>query len=230
MTIDECVIGYKPRKEIIKKCKNQFDEIPLVYIPRKPHPNGLLIYLSSTEIFIPCKKNKVPFVLNIFPNLNNGFNISPSTYILKIINDFPKDMKKPVLICDAAFGSIDLGLRIIERGGNFHFSMSLNHIRNISIILSYKLLVNKSRVCKNNNNNFLFSCMMVEPTPKNFSFQNIMSSFYLSSETLSSIDSSNIKDFPIYSEKELKKIKRDELRNICKDFELENFNSLKKIN
>ena len=227
LTVDECLIGYKPRFETKEKYKKIFDEIPLVYIPRKPHPNGLLIYLSSTGVMVPGKKNKVPFILNLFPNLNIGFGMTPSSSVLKLLLDFPENLKKPIIVCDVAFGSINLGSKILDWGGDFHFSMSSNHEKNIWSVLSHKLLIDKSRVCKNSNNNFIFSCMMIESSEKNISFQNIMSSFFVSSENPST-EFSLIENFPIYSERELKKLKRDDLRNICKDFKIEVPKKLKK--
>ena len=219
LTVDECVIGYKPRSETKEYFKNNYDEIPLVYIPRKPHPNGLLIYLTSTEIFIPGRKNKIPFVLDLFPHLNNGFNMTPSSSLLKIILNFPENIKKPIIVCDAAFGSLDMAQKIIEWGGDFHFSISSNREKNIWNVLSYKLLSNKSRVCKNLNNNFIFSCMMTE-SEKIFSYKNIMSSFFECSEIPIYDSSSDSQKFPIYFEKKLKKMSRNDIRDICKKFDL----------
>ena len=251
LTVDECLIGYKPSNQTKEKYKKNFDEIPLVYIPRKPHPNGLLIYLSSTEVFFSYRKNKISFVLDIFPNLNSGFGLTPYTSILKILQNYPENLDKPVFICDAAFGSIDMGKRIIDFGGDFHFSMSSNQEKNIWEILSYKLLENTSRVCKNTNNGFLFSCNMIRPSENNISYQNIMSSFFTSSgipsselisselpsfensteifsEILPTSDILSFDNFPIYSKKELKKMKRDELRGICKNYNISFSNKLKK--
>ena len=97
--------------------------------------------------------------------------------------------------------------------------MSSNCEKNIWNVLSYKLLSNKSRVCKNLKNNFIFSCMMTE-SGKIFSYQNIMSSFFESLKIPSSDYSSDSQDFPIYFEKELKKMSRNDLHDICKKFNL----------
>ena len=112
-----------------------------------------------------------------------------------------------------------MGLRILEWGGNFHFSMSSNHEKKIWNILSYKLIPNESRVCKNLHNGFLFSSMMTT-SEKEISYQNIMSSVFESNEIPTDF-STTIKDFPIYSMKELKNFKREDLREICQNFDIE---------
>lgn len=54
-TIDEQVIGYQPSAEAKAKAEAEGEPIPVVFIPRKPHANGLLNYLVnifvSNELF-----------------------------------------------------------------------------------------------------------------------------------------------------------------------------------
>jgi hypothetical protein len=47
--------------------------IPIVYIPRKPHPNGFLLYLIVSFIHHPHKQNSViPVIIDIIPHLQVG--------------------------------------------------------------------------------------------------------------------------------------------------------------
>ncbi len=49
------------------------EPIPVTYIPRKPHPNGLLDYLLVTYVSHPTKiKSVLPFILDIKPHLCEG--------------------------------------------------------------------------------------------------------------------------------------------------------------
>lgn len=45
ITFDEQVVGYQPAPETKKKAEAMGYPIPVVFIPRKPHPNGLLFYI-----------------------------------------------------------------------------------------------------------------------------------------------------------------------------------------
>jgi len=42
---DEQLVGYQPSPQVKKRAEQQGYPIPVVYIPRKPNPNGLLMYL-----------------------------------------------------------------------------------------------------------------------------------------------------------------------------------------
>ena len=47
--IDETIIPYSPRFDTKNHFKSINDEIPTVYFPRKPSPNGMLIYKMVTR-------------------------------------------------------------------------------------------------------------------------------------------------------------------------------------
>jgi hypothetical protein len=85
LIIDECTISYKPTT-IIKHTANQNGEpIPLVYIPRKPHPNGLFLYLGVLYIPHPTEENSVlPFIIDIIPHLKVN-DISPTEAVKQMI-------------------------------------------------------------------------------------------------------------------------------------------------
>jgi hypothetical protein len=46
---DEGLFPYQPAKETKAKAEALGEPIPTMYIPRKPHPNGLLVYMVSSE-------------------------------------------------------------------------------------------------------------------------------------------------------------------------------------
>ena len=48
------------------------DPIPVQYIPRKPDPNGLLLYLLTTYVKSNGHHQKLPFELDFFPHLTVG--------------------------------------------------------------------------------------------------------------------------------------------------------------
>jgi hypothetical protein len=45
----------------------------VVFIPRKPHPNGLLVYCNVTFVNHPIKKGHVlPWILDMYPHIKTG--------------------------------------------------------------------------------------------------------------------------------------------------------------
>ena len=47
VTIDKTVYSFQPSAKIKEMYEKMFDKIPVVYIPRKPHPNGLMCYKAT---------------------------------------------------------------------------------------------------------------------------------------------------------------------------------------
>jgi len=46
------------------------EPIPVKFIPRKPHPNGLLEYILASYITHPCRSNSIlPIILDIVPHV-----------------------------------------------------------------------------------------------------------------------------------------------------------------
>jgi hypothetical protein len=73
VVIDEAMVTYQPSHEIKKKTEENGEPIPVMYIERKPHPNGLLIYVACGWIPHPTKNNKIlSFVIDILPHLTVG--------------------------------------------------------------------------------------------------------------------------------------------------------------
>jgi len=50
---------YQPSHEMKEKAVINGEPIPVIYIPRKPHPNGLLAYISATFLPHPGGKKSI---------------------------------------------------------------------------------------------------------------------------------------------------------------------------
>lgn len=84
--MDESILAYQPRKETKMKANVEQCPIPVVYIPRKPHKNGFLIYQAVTYVTHPLKPtSKLPFIVDMFPHFTPG-DITPISSIEKMIN------------------------------------------------------------------------------------------------------------------------------------------------
>jgi hypothetical protein len=85
LTVDEATISYEPNASTKKIAITLGEPIPLTYIPRKPHPNGLLLYLGSSYILHPTKQqSKLPYVVDIIPHLQVN-DVSCSIAVHKIM-------------------------------------------------------------------------------------------------------------------------------------------------
>ena len=69
-TLDESVMEYQPSAVVKEAMEKAGEPIPVVYIQRKPHPNGLLAYILSS--FVPHPKDpskNLPFIVDYIPHL-----------------------------------------------------------------------------------------------------------------------------------------------------------------
>lgn len=98
-TIDETVFSYEPKVETKNKMMNQGDQIPLVYIPRKPHPNGLLTYVLACT----TPRSNKPFVLNLVP-FKKFPQITAREALQECVQQWPYT-HPPHITGDSAFGS-----------------------------------------------------------------------------------------------------------------------------
>lgn len=86
VTVDEHMNEYQPTKEIKSKADEDGEPIPVVYIPRKPHPNGLLEYILATYIDNPIRTDSVlPYVVDIIPHLQVG-DVSPVSSVIDFLS------------------------------------------------------------------------------------------------------------------------------------------------
>jgi hypothetical protein len=96
-----------------------------VYIPRKPHPNGLLTYGISGYFLVGA--DLIPYVLDYEPRtLDNQVSAQDAMMALhgRCRQNFPQ--LRPHLVVDSAFGSFDKLSLIMESGGGATMSMPSN--------------------------------------------------------------------------------------------------------
>ena len=72
VAIDESMIGYKPSRESKERDSASGNAAPTVFLPRNPHPNGLLFYIAATKVDDHTQKKTLPWMLAIFPHLVPG--------------------------------------------------------------------------------------------------------------------------------------------------------------
>lgn len=90
--VDEALIGYQPSAKTKTKATQDGVPIPVQHIPRKPHPNGLLVYLMCSWIANPGAAdtsylNKLPYVLGFHPHLKVA-DAAPHTVILDFLEEY----------------------------------------------------------------------------------------------------------------------------------------------
>ena len=104
VTIDESVIRYQPSAKVKREAELQGEPIPVVFIKRKPHPNGLLLNQALTMVRNPFnEQSPLPFILDMIPHLTFG-DSSPTEAFEKIIDRWSRD-ERPHFVADAAFGN-----------------------------------------------------------------------------------------------------------------------------
>ena len=64
--IDEHMNNYQPKREVKNKAEEIGEPIPVQYIPRKPHPNSILVleYLLASYVVNPLDENSYLSIVN----------------------------------------------------------------------------------------------------------------------------------------------------------------------
>jgi hypothetical protein len=223
VTVDESLIGYQPSRPVKDKAEKQGEPIPVAYIPRKPHPNGLLGYLLLTPVDHPGKPRKgLPYILDILPHVSIG-DSAPQDVVRKFMERWTW-AEKPHIVSDAAFGSATLLDDIEKWGGTGTFSMSTVSLSHIWEVLSANLQSNTWRAAANNKN-WITSCTcLIEPKANKWVHQQILTNAFTSDvpqpmDTVSD-NSGSPADMPAFTEDALKLMKVDELANICRKWQI----------
>jgi hypothetical protein len=138
LTIDESVIGYTPRKKIKERADTKGDPIPTVFVPRKPHPNGLECFLACTYVTSPVTAKPVPYVCSIVPHLKVG-DCTSIGVAQKIIHTWPAALGQPHYFVDAGFGDSKLALETAQAGGAMTASVSATRFGELWRALSCSL-------------------------------------------------------------------------------------------
>lgn len=121
VAIDESVIAYQSSDVVKNRADQCGTPIPIVYMPRKPHPNGLLCYLGCTFVQDPNSDRFLPFIVSFAPHLRPS-DYSPELAAKRIIDTWT--LAPPHWVVDAAFGSSDLVRYAGDRGGRVTASVS----------------------------------------------------------------------------------------------------------
>jgi hypothetical protein len=109
-TPDEGVFDYQASAKAKQKAEEKLEPIPSVFIPRKPHPNGLLINIMATHLADPNDTIlKIPYILDLLPHLVVG-DLAPHVVFFKFIARWNHKNDRPLFVADAAFGSFDVSL------------------------------------------------------------------------------------------------------------------------
>jgi hypothetical protein len=122
VVVDEGIFEFQPSHESKEFYEKVHCPIPVVYIVRKPHPNGLLVYYLFTKSSKPNKS----YILDYQPKLN-GNEMSPS-YTAKMLVDRYETLELLHLTADVAF-SVDVISQIQKKNG-FYFTLSANKAHN----------------------------------------------------------------------------------------------------
>lgn len=88
ITIDETLIDYLPSANAKKKAEERGEPIPKIYIPRKPHKNGLEVFLACSFLDHPATNNSVlPFIIDLIPHLQVG-DSAPQSVVLQVMRRY----------------------------------------------------------------------------------------------------------------------------------------------
>jgi hypothetical protein len=107
VTVDETLVAYQPSPKKKQQAESLGEPIPVVYIPRKPHSNGLEAFLLASYVPHPARENAVlPFIIDIYPHLIVGD--SPPQDVVRTFMQRWQIHAKPHFVGDSAFGSFGL--------------------------------------------------------------------------------------------------------------------------
>lgn len=130
------------------------------YIPRKPHPNGLLVYGLSG--YFNVGQHQLPYVLDFEPyTLNNLVSAQDAMMALHSRLRRRKPSLKPHLVVDSAFGSFDRLRELQAAGGNATMSMVPTVKPWLWELLDYGCGVDEGRMASLPNDDLVISSFKV---------------------------------------------------------------------
>jgi hypothetical protein len=84
---DEHINAYQPLHTTKAKANQAGEPISVIYMPRKPHPNGLFLYLLATYVKCPIDQSrKLPVILDYEAHLRVGDTS------LEVVLEFLRDL------------------------------------------------------------------------------------------------------------------------------------------
>lgn len=170
--------SYQPSKKKKQEAIKNEEPIPLIYIPRKPHPNGLLSYMMATYFEFDSIRS-LPYILDFQVHLKVG-DVSPQTVVSGFINRYTiyrliyinfrwKFHNTSHWIMDSGFGNFNLLEEFKRKNIDLTMSMKANTHPILWKILSNNLPIEKSRVFMNikyPNQYAVASCLLEEKNQK----------------------------------------------------------------
>jgi len=204
-----------------KKANDQGSPIPVIFMPRKPHPNGLMNYLAATAVQNPIKDgSKIPYVLDILPHLKVG-DAAPRENLKEFLNRW-KEIQHPHIVVDAAFGSLDMASTVNDWGGTATLSCNSSTHCFLWEVLSTNLPPGTWRIAYHPETHLLASCHAVTDDNGKKHYQQIISSHWTVELPIEDADGNpTVEDqMPVFKEEELAKLKVAQLREICKKYQI----------
>jgi hypothetical protein len=130
------------------------------YIPRKPHPNGVLTYALSG--FFNVGLDKIPYVLDFEPYTLDNL-VTPQEAMMALFRRLRtrKPNLRPHLVVDSAFGSFDRLHEIIAEGGNATMSMPATVKPWLWELLDFKCGIDQGRLALLPASNIVISSFKV---------------------------------------------------------------------
>jgi hypothetical protein len=228
VTADEGVIGYQPSKEKKAIAEAKGDPIPVVYMPRKPHPNGLEFMLLMT--FIRHSGYDLPYMLDILPHLA-AQDCNPPDIIKQFVERYPQVEPPPHLVTDAGFPTPDLVNFLIDHGWTFTSSTPSKMWTNVWNVLSQGLHHHSWR-CAQHESGIIASCHLNMNDKNEPSYQYVLTNAAVPVESnvnpsvenpLATVTHQTIHDqpsIPVYVQADLEKMTVLQLKAICKQYNI----------
>ena len=221
--IDESVIAYSPVKSVKDAAENSGEPIPVVYIPRKPHPNGLEAFLAATYVEDSTSVGGIPWIVGIYPHLTPG---DESLAFRSLVSSVP--FNGVHWIADARFSSEE-NIRAVQLPSTYTFSISSIYNPDLWTSLSAVLPVGNWRAATNGN--LVASCQMARSSEaQDITTQRILTNgFVVKQRQCESVDTAEIVvstaisggqdnqvQIPLFTKESLTQMKGVDLKEICK--------------
>lgn len=217
VVFDEQLSGYHPSKIVKDKARAAGDPIPVQYIPRKPDPNGLLLYLLATYVKSNGQHQKLPYVLDFFPHLTVG-DAGLSELVAASVDrlDFP--LNDLHYIGDSAFYSAAIMEKLIQSDCLATIACPSSRAPEVFDLLTHNLPNNYSRSARRES--VVYSTFASVKDSNEVSFMRVASTAFDCSDVeipnVASSGIANSTNMPIYSAADLQGNKIPELKEICK--------------
>eukprot|EP01105_Mastigella_eilhardi_P013148 TRINITY_DN2990_c0_g1_i1.p1 TRINITY_DN2990_c0_g1~~TRINITY_DN2990_c0_g1_i1.p1 ORF type:complete len:436 (-),score=87.15 TRINITY_DN2990_c0_g1_i1:428-1735(-) len=235
LLIDELVSAYQPSASVKTAAEATGEPIPAVFFPRKPHPNGLEVLLVATFLpGHPKRTKRLPYLTHAIPHLRTG-DSAPQDVLHKVIETWPL-VPHPHYVGDTAFGSTQILEIVRQRGGVGTFSISSNSCPQLWQALAFNLPIDHFRVAAQQQSGVVASVHLLLATTDatKRTLQQLLSTAFtmtpvqalvpravaVAPQAPASGTSTATPVIPVYTEEELNHKRVDELRAICRQFNI----------